>query len=102
MLLSRRSIIVTSFLAVLILTGSIYVWHGPNVPLQNLPEGFSDSEFWTFINDFSEPGGYFRSDNFISNETTFQYVIPDLNRITKPGGVYLGVGPDQNFTYIAA
>jgi hypothetical protein len=25
-----------------------------------------------------------------------------LKRTTKPGGVYLGVGPDQNFTYIVA
>ncbi|MEO7086394.1 MAG: hypothetical protein ABI442_01805 [Gemmatimonadaceae bacterium] len=38
----------------------------------------------------------------MSNETTFQWVIPDLLRITKPGGVYLGVGPDQNFTYLIA
>ena len=44
----------------------------------------------------------FRSDNFVSNEITFQWVIPDLLRTTKPGGVYLGVGPDQNFTYIVA
>jgi hypothetical protein len=29
-------------------------------------------------------------------------VIPDLLRTTKPGGVYLGVGPDQNFTYLVA
>jgi hypothetical protein len=32
----------------------------------------------------------------------FLYPIPELKRITKPGGVYLGVGPEQNFTYIAA
>ena len=51
--------------------------------------------------EFSEVGGYFRSDNFVSNETTFQYVIKDLKK-TKPNGVYLGVGPDQNFTYIIA
>ena len=25
-----------------------------------------------------------------------------LKQDTKPGGVYLGVGPDQNFTYILA
>ena len=51
--------------------------------------------------EFSEVGGYFRSDNFVSNETTFQYVIKDLKK-TKAEGIYLGVGPDQNFTYIAA
>src|SRR5262249_55028570 len=52
--------------------------------------------------EFSEPSGYFRSDNFISNEETFQYVIPELQKRVPHGSVYLGVGPDQNFTYIAA
>src|SRR3954453_12931316 len=51
---------------------------------------------------FSGPDGFFRSDNFVSKESTFQQVIPELTRRTKPGGVYIGVGPDQNFTYIAA
>jgi hypothetical protein len=69
---------------------------------QTLPDSLSDAAYWKLVNDISEPGGYFRSDNFASNEWEFQYVIPELNRITKPGGVYLGVGPDQNFTYIAA
>jgi hypothetical protein len=27
---------------------------------------------------------------------------PELTRRVAPGGVYLGVGPEQNFTYIAA
>src|SRR5262249_29023363 len=58
--------------------------------------------FWKLATDFSEPGGYFRSDNFVSNEETFQFVLSDLKKLTKPGGVYLGVGPDQNFTYILA
>src|SRR5262249_2338820 len=84
------------------LASAAYVWHGTDVPPQALPEQFSDFEYWHLINEFSEPGGYFRSDNFISNETTFQYVIPELQKQIKPGGVYLGVGPDQNFTYIAA
>jgi hypothetical protein len=52
--------------------------------------------------DLSEEGGYFRSDNFTSNEDAFQYVIPALQERTKPGGVYVGVGPEQNFTYIVA
>ena len=50
----------------------------------------------------SEPNGYFRSDNLLSNEIWFQWVIPDLVDAEPPGGVYLGVGPEQNFTYIAA
>src|SRR5262245_43344765 len=53
------------------------------------------------ISEFSEPGGTF-NDNFMSNEAAYQTVIPGLLRTAKPGGAYLGVGPEQNFTYIAA
>ena len=54
------------------------------------------------ITDFSEAGGYFRSDNFLSNEAGYQHVIPLLKKSIRPGGVYLGVGPEQNFTYVVA
>lgn len=66
------------------------------------PHRLSDQEFWRLSNELSEPGGYFRSENLVSNEHTFQYVIPALKRRVRPGGVYLGVAPDQNFTYIVA
>ena len=66
-----------------------------------LPARLTDAEFWSLVETMSEPDGYFRSDNLVSNEDTFQFVIPDLQRVVKPGGVYVGVGPDQNFTYIA-
>jgi hypothetical protein len=49
----------------------------------------------------SEGAGYFDSDNLISNETSYQHVLGKLKDIGVSGGVYLGVGPDQNFTYIA-
>jgi hypothetical protein len=49
----------------------------------------------------SEPGGYFDSDNLISNETSFLQVSELLDARVPQGGVYLGVGPDQNFSYIA-
>lgn len=49
----------------------------------------------------SEPGGYFDSDNLISNETSYQHVLIKMREMNVTGGVYLGVGPDQNFTYIA-
>jgi hypothetical protein len=67
-----------------------------------LPDRLSDRAFWDLSAGLSEPGGYFRSDNLVSNEHTFQYVIPALLEQIKPGGVYLGVAPDQNFTYIVA
>jgi hypothetical protein len=73
-----------------------------HVAAQSLPARISDADYWKMITTFSEPNGYFRSDNLVSNEVTFQHVIPDLKKSTTTGGVYLGVGPDQNFTYIVA
>jgi hypothetical protein len=67
-----------------------------------LPAQISDDAFWHMVSGFSEDGGYFRFENFLSNEIAFQWVIPELKETTKPGGVYMGVGPEQNFTYVAA
>ena len=67
-----------------------------------LPARLTDGEFWTLIADLSEPNGTFRSDNLLSNETRFQFILPELADLIKPGGAYMGVGPEQNFTYIAA
>jgi hypothetical protein len=67
-----------------------------------LPVQLSDREFWSLTEDLSEPDGVFRSDNLVSDEMIFSAVVPGLRRTVAPGGVYLGVGPEQNFTYIAA
>jgi hypothetical protein len=67
-----------------------------------LPSRLTDQEFWTLVTDLSEPGGTFRSDNLLSNELRLQFVIPDLLRTVPRGRAYIGVGPEQNFTYIAA
>jgi hypothetical protein len=67
-----------------------------------LPDRLTDQQFWQLSSELSEPAGYFRSENLVSNEHTFQYVIPALQRQVRPGGVYLGVAPDQNFTYMIA
>ena len=68
----------------------------------DLPARLSDQDFWTLTEELSEPNGYFRSDNFLSNEMGYQTVIPELVSRIKPGGVYFGVGPEQNFPYIVA
>ena len=49
----------------------------------------------------SGPGGYFDTDNLISNERSYLHAVSDLRAADVRGGVYLGVGPDQNFSYIA-
>jgi hypothetical protein len=69
---------------------------------REIPARLTDSAFWHLLTTHSEPDGYFRSDNFVSNELTFQYVIPELVKTTGRGDAYLGVGPDQNFTYVIA
>jgi hypothetical protein len=67
-----------------------------------LPSKLTDQEFWSLTEELSETNGYFRSDNFLSNETGYQAVIPELLTRVKPGGVYMGVAPEINFTYITA
>src|SRR5437868_3463979 len=59
------------------------------------------STFAARIAELSEPGGYFDTDNLISNERSYLHVVPALRESAFAGGVYLGVGPDQNFSYIA-
>jgi hypothetical protein len=76
-----------------------------STPVPALPASMTDREFWQFLSEASEPGGYFRDANIVnltSNEIWFQSIIPGLVAQTTPGSVYIGVGPEQNFTYIAA
>jgi hypothetical protein len=67
-----------------------------------LPARLTDQEFWSLSEAFSEPNGYFRSDNLLSNELYYPVIMPDLLARVKASGVYLGVGPEQNFNYIVA
>jgi hypothetical protein len=70
---------------------------------QSLPERLSDAEFWSLVSDISEPGGFFQiSDNYTSNEMEIGRIFGALQDRGVRGGVYLGVGPEQNFSYIAA
>ncbi len=57
--------------------------------------------FARLVIDLSDPETGPHADNLISNEDSFPRVGPDLARVAPPGSVYLGVGPDQNLTYIA-
>jgi hypothetical protein len=74
---------------------------------ETLPAALSDRDFWSLSDQLSEPSGYFVSrsgspDNLLSNEMQVSEVAAALAGRVAPGGVYLGVGPEQNFTYIAA
>jgi len=61
----------------------------------------SDDEFTRISDSFSEAGGYFSNDNWVSNETSYLDIIDKLTELDIHGGAYVGVGPNQNFTYIA-
>ena len=72
-----------------------------------LPASLTDREFWSLVQQLSEPDGHFVSrsgspDNLLSNEIQVSTVAAALAKQLPPGGVYLGVGPEQNFSYIAA
>jgi hypothetical protein len=98
---SRRNVLIFS----LTLLGCLGVaWMTPRShPGAGDPQPqISDQAFWKMISEFSEPNGYFRSDNLLSNENAFQTVIPRLKTSVPRGGAYLGVGPEQNFTYLVA
>jgi len=68
---------------------------------ETLRDSLTDQEFWRLVTSLSETGGKFQA-QVMSNEDSAQFVIPDLKKTTRPGGVYVGVGTEQNFTYIAA
>jgi len=88
--------------AVAIVLASVAPGFGQTSRADMLPARLTDQGFWKLLTDLSEPNGTFRSDNLVSNEIRFQWVLPELLRTVRSGGVYLGVGPEQNFTYIAA
>jgi hypothetical protein len=66
------------------------------------PARLSPAAFAALSADLSEPAGYFDTDNLISNEDSYLHAVTGLVRRGVRGGAYVGVGPDQNFSYIAA
>ena len=77
---------------------AVALWTLPRVAGSAQP---SSPSFASTIASLSERGGYFDTDNLISNERSYLQVIPELRRQSVHGGVYIGVGPDQNFSYIS-
>lgn len=68
---------------------------------QPVTQAPADSSFAGLIAALSEPGGYFDSDNLISNESGYLHVLGAIRERGTRGGAFVGVGPDQNFSYIA-
>jgi hypothetical protein len=68
--------------------------------VSSLPHALSDSEFSQVMETLSEPPGVFAlSDNLVSNEPHYAETIQFMR---STGGAYIGVGPEQNFSYIVA
>jgi hypothetical protein len=65
------------------------------------PGAAQESTFGRQVARFSENGGFFDSDNLVSNETSYLHVLGAFEAYGIRGGAYIGVGPEQNFSYIA-
>jgi hypothetical protein len=68
----------------------------------SLPAQLPDGEFWKLAEILSEPEVFFPGENYVSNEAKYADTLGQLQRRVKSGGVYIGVGPEQNFNHIAA
>lgn len=72
-------------------------------PLSRTPLAPRDTlPFARMVEQLSESGGYFDTDNLISNESSYLHVLGTIRAEGVKGGAYVGVGPDQNFSYITA
>lgn len=65
------------------------------------PVAAQQTAFARLVDRFSESGGFFDSDNLVSNETSYLHALGALDALGVRGGAYIGVGPEQNFSYIA-
>src|SRR5215470_3784716 len=97
----RRILLAQSILALIFIVVSTATTGSSASRGQRQIESLSASEFARLVRDLSEEPGYFHSDNFISNETSYLTVVDKLRQLGATGGAYIGVGPEQNFTYIA-
>jgi hypothetical protein len=71
------------------------------VAVQPVRDGLTAAQFAALSARLSDAGGYFDTDNLISNEKSLLHPLTVLDARGVRGGVYVGVGPDQNFNYIA-
>jgi hypothetical protein len=97
-LVGRARLYATSVVAALAVVVALRALPGVDAPVALSQPA---TTFAASIANLSEPAGYFDTDNLISNERSYLQVIPDLRRLSVRGGAYIGVGPDQNFSYIA-
>lgn len=73
-----------------------YVLWAPRAP------ALSDEQFGRWVEQCSERSHDFISDNWVSNETAYADQFDFLRRTVSSNSVFIGVGPEQNFSYLAA
>jgi hypothetical protein len=73
----------------------------PSTAVDSLPPLVPDEELGPLMARLSESPGDFPSDNFVSNETSYLDVASSLSVPALRGRAYVGVGPEQNLTYLA-
>ncbi len=73
----------------------------PSNAQESAVQAVAQTDFARLIERLSEPGGFFDTDNLISNERSYLHVLGKMREMGVTGGAYLGVGPSQNFSYVA-
>ena len=99
-----RTVLVGATLAALLVAGAPALDHRPTPLAQRAAAAAvprPDTGWARLVDQLSESGGFFDSDNLISNESSYLHVMGKMRRMGVGGGAYIGVGPDQNFSYIA-
>src|SRR5262245_21753227 len=99
--LNRPAIFGIGLALFLLVAAANLAWTHAQQPRAAADLSISIEQFARYIDQWSEQEGYFDSDNFISNETSYLQIIDQLENQVKPDCVCLGVGPDQNFSYLA-
>jgi len=84
-----------ALLACLVVVAAYFNW-APRSP------ALSDAVFGQWLEQCSERGNDFISDNWVSNETAYADHLDFLRRTVPSNSVFIGVGPEQNFSYLAA
>ena len=91
------------YIVPLVFLAFVGLWGSPFRSADTLPTRLSDEAYWKLITDLSEvPTSNYPFDVFTGNEPGYQEMLPELTKTVAAGGTYLGVGPEQNYTYIAA
>jgi hypothetical protein len=83
------------------INAALLLWFSASLAREREALPLTASQFASVIERISEQGGYFWNDNYVSNEASYLHPLRKIQELGIHGGVYIGVGPNQNFTYIA-